>query len=130
MHPLPPGSLPRVEQIYTDALDVLRGDEHRLGCKHLRNGATVALFCVAHPGAGVLCGACARTHARRHSWAFEHSCDECGAIAATMSGWRANTVIDLDVRDTSGRRGRIVGQLFPIGIGACTDCMRGAGVPA
>lgn len=124
-------ALPRLEQLYDDALAALRADEHRLGCRHLRDTITVACFCVAHPHAGILCLGCALTHAKRHDWADEHTCDECGAIVTSIGGWQPHTrLAGFAVHDTRGRRGLLVGDLFALGIGVCNDCARGARVPA
>jgi hypothetical protein len=124
-------ALPRLEQLYDGALAAIDADERRLGCVHLRDTVSVAVFCVAHPHAGILCLGCALAHAERHEWIFEHTCDQCGNITTTMAAWqRRARLAGLEVHDTRERHGLLVGDLFAVGIGVCADCARGARVPA
>ena len=94
-----------------------------MACKHLLDGAPGGMVCVTHPGAGVQCCRCMPHHIGRHGDEVEFLCDECDLVVERIHGLAIESFCPgLAVRDTRGRRRRMVGELWLIGCGVCASC--------
>ena len=113
------------------ALAAFANDPKRLACRHVLDGIAVASLCAEHVGGGLRCPRCAVRHNDRHTEATETRCDECQTSGRLIHPLTSlGQVLDLEVRDTKGRRRRIALVLAVGCLGVCPACWAAAGMPA
>ena len=127
------GTVPAVAARVRRAVAAVSADGPPIRCAHLRDAIAsggAGMACAEHPAAGIMCPACSTRHTRRHSWAVEHRCDVCGALAATMRALVGREDVAVTTRTTTGRRSLYAGVLLVVAVGTCVPCGDAAGLPA
>jgi hypothetical protein len=124
-------ALPAIDQLCDTAAGRLAATGPAIVCAHIAERAATgeaAVVCAQHPGAGLLCPACAEAHTGRHADEDEHRCDACGTVVAVLWPLIGQRTIAVPTLTTASAPGLYLGPVLIVSVGICRPCGVAAGL--